>query len=219
MRRDYVVDGIGLWCQRLTTRMSAGCPALFCDRDGVIVEEVNYLGNPKDVRLISTAASVIRAANRLGVSVVIVTNQSGIGRGYYGWRDFCNVQDRISQELAKVNATIDLVLACAYHREARGEFRLDDHKWRKPNPGMMLEAERLLKVNLTKSLIVGDRLSDLQAGSAAGIGRGLLVRTGYGAEEARRLPHVGLTSMQVDLADDISGAELWLNGLPKIRDE
>ncbi len=102
-----LIDGVALWCEALTSRVSNGRPALFCDRDGVIVEEVGYLAKPEDVRLIPAAVSLIRAANEREVRVVVVTNQSGIGRGYFGWADFSAVQDRIIMELARLSAGID----------------------------------------------------------------------------------------------------------------
>jgi len=208
-----LIDGVALWCESLTPRVSERRPALFCDRDGVIVEEVGYLGKPDDVRIIPAAASLIRAANDHGIRVVVVTNQSGIGRGYYGWEDFRAVQGRIVEELARSGAEIDLVVASAHHEEGGGVFASEGHRWRKPSPGMILLAQERLNIGLRGSLIVGDKLSDLEAGHAAGIGNGLLVRTGHGEEAVRNLPSASLGRMKVSMAADASGAHAWLESI------
>ena len=208
-----LIDGVALWCESLTPRVSDGRPALFCDRDGVIVEEVGYLGKPADVRIIPAAASLIRAANDHGIRVVVVTNQSGIGRGYYGWDDFRAVQGRIVEELARSGAEIDLVIASGHHEKGDGVFASDGHKWRKPSPGMILLAKERLNIDLQGSLIVGDKLSDLQAGHAAGIGNGLLVRTGHGEDAASNLASTSFGRMTVSVAADASGALAWLEAI------
>lgn len=209
-----LIDGVALWCEAHTSRVSNGRPALFCDRDGVIVEEVGYLAKPEDVRLIPAAVSLIRAANERGVRVVVVTNQSGIGRGYFGWADFSAVQDRIITELARLNAGIDLVIASGHHEDGGGPLASEVHKWRKPGPGMILLARERLNMNLGGSLIVGDKLSDLEAGHAAGIGNGLLVRTGHGEEAVRKLAGASFGRMKVGVAADASGALAWLESIP-----
>ncbi len=208
-----LIDGVALWCEAITSRVSDGRPALFCDRDGVIVEEVGYLGKPEDVRIIPSAASLIRAANDRGIRVVVVTNQSGIGRGYYGWADFNAVQDRIVTELARLDAGIDLVIASGHHEDGGGLLASEAHKWRKPGPGMILLAREHLNMNLGESLIVGDKLSDLEAGHAAGIGNGLLVRTGHGEDAVRNLARASFDGMKISVAADASGALPWLEAL------
>ena len=210
-----LIDGVALWCEHSTSRVSNGRPALFCDRDGVIVEEVGYLGDPKDVRIIPAAASIIAMANKLGIRVVVVTNQSGVGRGYYGWKDFCAVQDRIARDLAECGAEIDLIVASAHHEKSSGVFASEGHRWRKPSPGMILLAQERLGADLPQSLIVGDKLSDLAAGQAAGIGNGLLVRTGHGEDAVQNLSAASFDRMQVSVAPDAAGALPWLEALAR----
>ena len=207
---DKLVDRMGLWCERVSARLSAGKPALFIDRDGVIVEEMHYLARPEDVRVIRSAAAAIRAANQLGMCVVVVTNQSGIGRGYYGWQEFERVQERIIEELAGDGAYLDVVMACAYHDEASGQLAIADHAWRKPNGGMITSAAQMLDTDLPNSLMVGDKRIDLEAGRSAGVGTGILVRTGHGAAEATRFDPTILRPMRVSIENDISGIEPWL---------
>ncbi|WP_420407916.1 D-glycero-alpha-D-manno-heptose-1,7-bisphosphate 7-phosphatase [Hoeflea sp.] len=159
-------------------------PCLFLDRDGVVVEEVNYLHRPEDVRLISGAARIIRQANELGWVCGLVTNQAGIGRGYYDWPDFMAVQQTIDRELANSGAKLDFVLACPFHAEAsRSEYRHAAHPWRKPHPGMLLEICKHFELDLGKSVIVGDQLTDIDAGKRAGIANRYLVLTGHGSRQ------------------------------------
>lgn len=162
---------------------AAPCAAVFLDRDGVIIEDDGYVGRAADVRMIPGAADAVARLNRAGLAVVVVTNQSGIGRGYYGWADFEAVQAVIEAELARADARLDLVLACAYHADALPPLAASDHPWRKPNPGMILAAARKFPLQLHRSVIVGDRLSDLEAGRRAGLRGGILVRTGNGRRE------------------------------------
>jgi D-glycero-D-manno-heptose 1,7-bisphosphate phosphatase len=177
-----LVDGVGLWCE-ITGEGFTGRSAIFLDRDGVIVEDVNYLGRAHDLRMISGAAQAIARCNRLGIPIVLVSNQSGIGRGFYGWSDFQAVQSALVAALAKEGGHLDAVLACAYHADAQGPHRVADHPWRKPQPGMMQEAARRMALDLANSWMIGDRASDLAAGRAASLRGGLLVTTGHGKNE------------------------------------
>lgn len=176
---------IGVWVQQLSTAAFTGRPCFFLDRDGVVVEEVNYLHRVEDVVLIGDVAQAIAEINRTGNPVVMVTNQAGIGRGYYGWDAFAAVQERLLGALAQHNARIDMVLACAYHRDAIGPYAICDHPWRKPRAGMLLEAARILRVDLGRSFIIGDTVSDLLAGMEAGLVCGALALTGHGRREYR----------------------------------
>jgi D-glycero-D-manno-heptose 1,7-bisphosphate phosphatase len=190
MKPSLLVDGTGLWCD--PHGRFDGSPALFVDRDGVIVEETHYLGRADDVRLIPGAASAIAACNDACIPVVVVTNQSGIGRGYYDWDGFQAVQGIITAALAAEGAHVDAVLACAYHREGQAPFRVPDHPWRKPRPGMILEAAERMGLDLARSWIIGDKADDLAAGAAAGLAGGTLVMTGHGALEAERAAALAL---------------------------
>ena len=173
-------DAPGLWCQQRRAEISGQdpSPALFLDRDGVIVEEVKYLHRVEDVRLIAGVDKIIATCNENNIPVVLVTNQSGVGRGLYGWAEFAAVQDSITDALDPLGAHIDMVLACAYHDQAQSQNKQLNHFWRKPNPGMFLEAEKRLKIDLSRSWIVGDQPSDIEAGRAAKLCGGVLVLSG-----------------------------------------
>ncbi|MER8376623.1 HAD family hydrolase [Mesorhizobium sp. M1406] len=172
----YPLAEPGLWVERVGSRVfSAGTPALFLDRDGTINLDTGYPDDPGEIVLREDIAAVIAAANRAGIPVIIVTNQSGIARGYYGWADFAAVNGRVLELLRADDAFVDMVLACAYHEAGSGPLAIADHPMRKPNPGMLLEAAKRLGLDLRRSLIVGDKPADMEAGQRAGLSRGWLV--------------------------------------------
>jgi D-glycero-D-manno-heptose 1,7-bisphosphate phosphatase len=178
-----------VWAQILRTpeRYSKPTPALFLDRDGVIIDDVGYLHDPDGVQLITGASLVIAKANRLGYAVVVVTNQGGIGLGYFGWPEFGAVQDRIYEELKDGDdAVIDAVYASPYHPRGNGVLAHPGHPSRKPNPGMLFAAAERLNLDLKQSWIVGDHFRDLEAGRNAGIAGGMHVMTGHGGHEGQR---------------------------------
>lgn len=176
------IDDPGLWCETGDADWAFG-PALFLDRDGVIVADPGYLGRPEDVRLLDGAAAAIARCNALRIPVVVVTNQSGIARGYYDWSGFCAVQAALAASLTAAGAHLDAVLACAYHGDGKEPLRIAAHPWRKPNPGMILAAAERMNLDLSRSWVVGDKADDLAAGAAAGLAGGTLLAAD---ERARR---------------------------------
>ena len=147
----FFITDQNVWSQVIADKHSTfGRPALFVDRDGVIVEEVNYLHRPEDVSLIPGAIEVIRKANTLNIPTIVVTNQAGIGRRYYDWKHFLAVQEKIFYLLKKAHANIDAVFACPHHPDARGPYFHKNHSWRKPNSGMLFVAELLMEITLQK---------------------------------------------------------------------
>jgi D-glycero-D-manno-heptose 1,7-bisphosphate phosphatase len=179
-----------------------GSPALFLDRDGVLVDEVGYLHLPGDVRLLSGAADLVRAANRAGVVVVVVTNQAGIGRGYYGWKDFEAVRHRIDDLLEEERVHLDAVYACPFHPAALEPYRHAAHPGRKPGPGMLLRAASDLGIDLSTSWIVGDVVEDLEAGRSAGLAGAVHVRSGHGARDRDRVLGGSWAGFDVRYAED-----------------
>ena len=144
-------------------------PALFLDRDGVINEEVGYLSRWEDCRLVDGIVPLIQAANRMGYVTCVVTNQSGIARGLYTEEDFHRLMDRMTAELKAMGAVLDAVYFSPYHPvHGTGQYRKDTD-CRKPGPGMLLQAAREHHLDLSRSVLVGDRCSDLLAGQAAGV--------------------------------------------------
>lgn len=166
----------GLWVERIGDRVfPQHLPALFLDRDGTINVDTDYPSDPAEIELRPQMLPAIAAANRAGLPVVVVTNQSGIARGYFGWSVFASVNGRVLDLLGEEGVFVDMVLACAYHEAGVGPLAIPDHPMRKPNPGMLVEAGKRLALDLQRSLIVGDKLADMQAGERAGLARGWLV--------------------------------------------
>ncbi len=156
-------------------------PAVFLDRDGVLIAEVEYLSNVSQVRLVPGAAAAVLRLNAAGRPVVVVTNQSGVARGYFPESRVTEVHRHISALLlAECGAVIDHFDFSPFHpTDGVGEYRRDTD-CRKPKPGMLLRSAAALGLDLSNSWMVGDRRSDLEAGAAAGC-RTILVRTGYGS--------------------------------------
>jgi D-glycero-D-manno-heptose 1,7-bisphosphate phosphatase len=202
---EHPLNSEGLWCQILR-RPAHDRPALFLDRDGGVVEEVGYLRRPEDIVIIPGAAEVISTANQRRVPVVMITNQSGIGRGYYDWTDFKSVQDAIVSSLAAAGARIDAVYACAHHPEAKGFLAHPDHPARKPNPGMLLQAALDLALDLKASWLVGDKADDIEAAKRAGIAGALHVATGYGAAERQLAAKLANLKFAVRFGQSIANA-------------
>ena len=153
--------------------------AVFLDRDGTLIEEVNYLSAPEQVKLIPGAAEAVRRLNAAGVLVVVVTNQAGVARGYFPESRVGAVHAHLSALLADRGAHIDAYFHCPHHpTEGVGAYRVAC-ACRKPKPGLLLAAARELDIDLARSWMIGDKPCDAEAGAAAGC-RTMLVRTGHG---------------------------------------
>jgi len=148
--------------------------ALFLDRDGVLNHEVGYLYRPADVRWVEGIIPLCQTAQSLGYKLVVVTNQSGIARGLYTQQDFDSLMHFMRAELSRHGVTLDAVYHCPYHPEGIGEYKRD-HEDRKPSPGMLFRAARDLSLDLTHSILVGDRCSDIAAANAAGLRQAFLL--------------------------------------------
>ena len=212
---DLFVGNNNIWSQIfMKSQKSTGNGALFLDRDGVIVEEVEYLHEVNKISLIPEINPLIKFANLLSIPVIIITNQSGIGRGYYSWDDFYKVQNTILKILENAGVTIDAVFACPHHKEAIARFRHADHPCRKPNPGMLKMAAELMKIDLSKSWVIGDRSTDILAGLNANCKGGVHVQTGHGGNNDEiqaslqiRKPNYYVTS--VTSLNEITGDQLF----------
>jgi D-glycero-D-manno-heptose 1,7-bisphosphate phosphatase len=202
-RRTMAIDDIGLWCE-LGEADWTFRPALFLDRDGIVVADTGYLGRAEDVRMVEGVAASVARCNALRIPVVLVTNQSGIARGHYDWDGFRAVQAVLCAALSAAGAHLDAVLACAYHAEGRGALRVAAHPWRKPNPGMILAAGNGMNLDLGRSWIVGDKADDLAAGAAAGLPGGTLVASIE--RERQKASLLASTQFVVEMAANPAGA-------------
>jgi len=161
----------------------------------VIIEDRGYVHRLDDIVLLPGAAQTIARINTLGIPVVVITNQAGIGRGLYTEADFQAAQRHLARLLSHFDARLDATYFCPHHPEhGKGAFRVVC-ECRKPRPGLLRRAAGEMHLDLARSLMVGDKASDLWAGRAAGCGA-VLVRTGYGAR------------VETDLARE-SGAPIW----------
>lgn len=184
MKEDLSASGIltpdGIWTLQAQPRAVQPRPALFLDRDGVLVKEVHYLHRVEDVQLEVGAAALVRWANLQAIPVVVVTNQSGIDRGMFGWTEFEAVQQRVVELLAGEGARLDLVIACPFHPQHTAGWGERQAMWRKPGAGMFQLSFKLLNILHNVSWMVGDTEGDMAAARAAGLAGGIHLLTGHG---------------------------------------
>ena len=166
---------------RAATSANPAKRAVFLDRDGTLVVEKNYLKRPEDVVIFPGAGPALRRLMEAGFVLLIVTNQSGIGRGYYTLDDMHRVNDRVVAELARDGVRFEKIYFAPEH---------PDHpsRGRKPSPQFLFDARDEFGLDLARSHMVGDKLLDVECGWNAGVKRSFLVRTGYGAELEKSAP-------------------------------
>jgi len=183
-------------------------PAVFLDRDGTINEQMGYINHISRFVMLPRAAAAIRLLNEQGIPAVVVSNQSGLARGYFPESLIGEVHAKMNAALAEAGAHVDGIFYCPHHPEAKEErFRLDCD-CRKPKPGLFLQAARELDLDLARSYVVGDRWSDLKA-AAVVQAKGVLVLTGYGRGDYE---YIG-PAQQVQpthVADDLYAAVQWI---------
>lgn len=150
------------------------CKALFLDRDGVINLDHAYVSRQEDFQFIDGIFSLCRTAKQLGYLIIIITNQAGIGRGYYTEQDFLDLTEWMKSVFSSKSADIDGVYFSPYHPEhGIGQYKKNTD-CRKPKPGMILQAIHEFDIDPNYSILVGDKCSDVEAGLAAGISQNLL---------------------------------------------
>lgn len=176
-------------------------PALFLDRDGVINVDHAYVHRPEDFDFVDGIFDLCREARRLGYRIFVVTNQAGIGRGYYTEQDFHDLTAWMQARLSEQGASVDAVYFSPYHPEHGIGAYKKDSACRKPGPGMLRQAGTDFEIDFARSVLVGDKYSDVQAGVAAGVGWNLLfVQEGIG--EDRLQP--GVTAVLTSLRDAVA---------------
>ena len=158
------------------TEVKPGQPAVFLDRDGTLILDKDYLHKPEEVEYFPGALEAMKRLADAGFLLVMVTNQSGVGRGYFTMADVENVHAKIRADLAALGVTLAAVYTAP-------EAPAQPSRGRKPSPAFLFDARDAFGLDLARSYMVGDKLIDLEAGWNAGVKRSLLVRTGYGAKE------------------------------------
>jgi D-glycero-D-manno-heptose 1,7-bisphosphate phosphatase len=174
--------------------------AVFLDRDGTMIEEKEYLYQPEKVVFFPGVGAALRQLQEAGFGLFIVTNQSGIGRGYYTVADMENVHRHLVQELGREGVRFEKIYFApeAPDQPSRG---------RKPSPQLLFDARDEFGVDLSRSYMIGDKLIDLECGWNAGVKQSLLVRTGYGAELEQRFADKLAGAVVVD---DLKAAAGWI---------
>ncbi len=189
-------------------------PAVFLDRDGTINEEAGYLDRLEKLRLLPGAAKAIRRINKSGMKTVVITNQSGVARGFFNEAFVDRVNARLREMLLAEGARIEALYYCPHHPTAGKGVYLQTCGCRKPAPGMLLKAADELRIDPSRSYMIGDMLTDIEAGIRAGV-RGILVRTGNGEDSVSALAAGpdsmdGVTARPVHIAADLREAVAWI---------
>ena len=176
--------------------------AIFLDRDGTLNVDKNYLSNPAELVIIPGTSAALRRLMDAGYLLFIVTNQSGIGRGYYSLADMHAVNERLCEVLAKDGVRFEKI----YYAPEAPE---DPSCGRKPSPQFLFDARDEFGLNLAQSYMIGDKLIDLECGWNASVKKSILVRTGYGTKVEAANPSI---TPRAIVADDLSAATEWILG-------
>jgi D-glycero-D-manno-heptose 1,7-bisphosphate phosphatase len=174
----------GIWCTVEPVVPDLPLRAgVILDRDGVLVEEVHYLSDPASVRLERGAADFLRAAAARGIPVAVATNQSGIDRGYFGWDAYHTVAARLADLLRESGVAVAGTAACPFHPDHTPDYGSKHEHWRKPGPGLLVLLAERLRLDLSRTWMIGDKAADLVAAKTAGMAGGVHVATGHGRAE------------------------------------
>ncbi|MEZ8144039.1 D-glycero-beta-D-manno-heptose-1,7-bisphosphate 7-phosphatase [Enterovibrio norvegicus FF-33] len=171
-------------------------PAVFIDRDGVINVDHGYISKVDDFEYIEGVFDACRVFKEMGYLLVLVTNQSGIARGYYSEDDFISLTEWMDWNFEDQGVEFDGIYYCPHHPEHGDDKYKKDCDCRKPKPGMFLSAQEHLGIDMTHSVMIGDKADDMKAASAAGVETKILVRTGKSlTEDGEALATVVLDSI------------------------
>jgi D-glycero-D-manno-heptose 1,7-bisphosphate phosphatase len=175
-------------------------PAIFIDRDGTLIQEKHYLHKPEEVQFFPGAIQALKRAVDAGFVIVMVTNQSGVGRGYFTMADVENVHSHLAREMAIHDVSFVKIYVAP---EAPDSPSIG----RKPSPRFLQDARDEYDLDLARSYMIGDKLIDLQCGWNAGVRKSILVRTGYGANLEKETP---AELSQAIIANDLAAAVDWI---------
>ena len=184
-------------------------PAAFLDRDGTLNVDVGYPDSLEKIVLIPGAVEAVRLLNRAGYAVVVVSNQSGVARGYFDEARVQAINRGVAEMFAQAGARIDGFYYCPHLPEAAVARYRRACGCRKPAPGMLQKAVREMHLDLARSLIIGDKYSDIAAGKALGL-QAVLVRTGEGPRQHARYGADDAIPQPDYIADDVLAAVRWL---------
>lgn len=184
-------------------------PAVFLDRDGTLIEEVGYIDTPDKIQLIDGAIKAIKLFNKMGFKTIIVSNQSGVARGYFNEDTVKMINDKVIKLFDDQGAILNSIYYCPHHPEYGNEIYKKDCECRKPKPGMILKAVNEYKIDLSKSIIVGDKYSDVLTGKNLNL-FSILVLTGFGKKEDKIIKSHKLNPKPDLIVEDIYQATLHI---------
>lgn len=181
-------------------------PALFLDRDGVININKGYVHKEEDCEFIEGIFNLVKRANQLGYKVIVVTNQAGIARGYYTEDTFLNFSEWMKNEFRNHQALIDEIYFCPHHPEHGVGKYLKNCECRKPAPGMLIQAKQAHNIDMSRSIMVGDSLSDIEAADAANVKYRYLFNwapLGNNVRENKQAQDSYLNAIKITSLDDV----------------
>ena len=182
--------------------------AVFFDRDGTLNEEIGHVSNPRDFRVYPFAAEAVRLVNEAGLLAIVVTNQSGVGRGLIAESLVHRVHRQLTRRIAAGGGRLDAIFYCPHHPEASLEQYRLVCTCRKPSPGLLEAAAKQFGIELSKSFVVGDRFVDVRLAHRVGA-RSVLVLTGVGRSELEDARTEG-TEQPDYVAENVSEAVRWI---------
>lgn len=182
--------------------------AVFVDRDGAICKEVGYMSEPSQFELLPGAAHAIGILNRSGLKTIVVTNQSGIARGYFSEDQLAAIHRHMTGLLGESGAHLDGIYYCPHHPQGTIDSYTITCDCRKPAPGLLRRAAFEHGLELSRSYLIGDKITDMECARRAGM-KGILVLTGYGALEQRTITESPLMQPAF-IADDLLAAVTWI---------
>lgn len=184
-------------------------PAVFLDRDGTLIPDLGYLGDPAKVKLYPGTADALKRLRKAGFYLFVVTNQSGVARGYFPESKVKAVHRKLQTLLEAKGARIDAFFYCPHYKEGSARRYVGACDCRKPKTGMVKQALRKYPVDLRLSYMVGDKMDDLQLGHNARMADSVLVRTGYGRKSEKNLKSTPLAKSKV-VSDVLRAAQYIL---------
>jgi len=181
--------------------------AVFLDRDGVLIHDVDYLSDLKDIHIYEDVPEALSKLKKAGFLLIMITNQSGVARGYFDEKFVEASYENIQNRLQSQSATLDSMFFCPHHITGKSPYNIKCN-CRKPLPGMILEAEKRFNIDLSRSYMIGDKLCDVELAKNSGT-TGLLLKTGYGKSQANMIsdkyPDVKIFNRFFEAVDYILG--------------
>jgi D-glycero-D-manno-heptose 1,7-bisphosphate phosphatase len=185
-------------------------PAIFLDRDGTIIEEIGFLDSPEKINIIPGTLRALKIFQNLNYKLIIVSNQSGVARGFFDETTAQIVNEKILDMFSKNGIKIDGIYYCPHHPDYGSPKYKINCNCRKPKPGMIYQAVEEHKLDILQSIMIGDKLSDVLTGKNLGM-ESILVLTGFGKNQRLKLESVGSSHQPDYVANDIYQAALLIN--------